>query len=413
MSTSATGAIGANEPMAAQGVPLLYVCDWPPSNLGGGPILMSRLLHRYPPDMITVLTSTRFARVSPKEGRLKCDEITVPLSEGYGRFGLGRLRTLLNRLRIPAIAITVRRIVRQRQIAVILTVLHGQLCFAAAIAGWMTDVPYVVVVHDDYLTDMNFFGRWLTRALMRGAAHIYCVSSGMKETIRRNFGVDAELQLPATERHADKPARLRGHEIVIVFAGSITGAVEDNLKLLAALITSGRFREIGIDAQLHLYTVLKRDQQREWGWNHPSIVIHGWVAQAELTAVLCKADILFLPFSFAPAESHTVKTAFPSKTADYLASGTPILVFGPKYSTLVAYARREGFGEIVTEPDGDLLGQAIQRIVRDPAHREALRQRALAVFAKYHDISQQRADFVRLLNTIVCDKAPQAVSNPT
>ena len=408
---SATEVINANEPVAGQSVRLLYVCDWPPSNFGGGPILMSRLLREYPADTITVLTSTRFARVSPKEGRLECDEITVPLSEGYGRFGLGRLRILLNWLRIPLIAFTVRRVILQREIAAILTVLHGQFCFAAALAGWVTGVPYIVMVHDDYATEMNFVGRWATRAVMNGAAHTYCVSPGMQETIRRNFGVDAELQLPATERGEHEPARSAGGEISIVYAGSITAAVEDNLKLLATLITSGKLTKRGVDAKLHLYTVLKQEQKREWGWDHPNIVIHSWVGQAELPDVLCKADILFLPFSFAPEEMHTVKTAFPSKTADYLASGTPILVFGPQYSTLVAYAGREGFGEIVMEPDGELLAEAIQRIARDAGHREMLSRRAQTVFSKYHDIARQRKDFVRLLNTIVHETFPEAVSS--
>jgi hypothetical protein len=128
---------------------------------------------------------------------------------------------------------------------------------------------------------------------------------------------------------------------------------------------------------------------------------------------LSNADILFLPFSFAPEEMHTVKTAFPSKTADYLASGTPILVFGPKYSTLVAYALREGFGEIVMEPEGELLAHAIQRIARDAGRREMLSRRGQVVFSKYHDIAQQRVDFVRLLNTIVRETSPQPVSNRT
>jgi glycosyltransferase involved in cell wall biosynthesis len=408
---SATGVINASKHVAGQSVRLLYVCDWPPSNFGGGPILMSRLLREYPADTITVLTSTRFARVSPKDGRLECDEITVPLSEGYGRFGLGRLRILLNWLRIPVIAFKVRRLIRQRKIAAILTVLHGQFCFAAALAGWMTNVPYIVVVHDDYVTEMNVLGRWLSRAIMRSAAHIYCVSPGMQQTIRDRFGVEAELQPPATERHEREYVRPADGEISIVFAGSITSAVEDNLKLLASLITSGKLTEHGIDAKLHLYTIVKQEQKREWGWDHSNIVFHGWVGQAELPDVLCQADILFLPFSFSPKERHTVKTAFPSKTADYLASGTPILVFGPEYSTLVAYARREGFGEIVMESDGELLVRAIQRLNRDPAHREMLSRRALAAFSKHHDITQQRENFMRLLDTIVRESFPQAASN--
>src|SRR5262249_52913447 len=156
-------------------------------------------------------------------------------------------------------------------------------------------------------------------------------------------------------------------------------------------------------AELHLYTQLSPERIHDWGWDHPSISVHGWVSQRELQGVLRGADILFLPFSFSERVRYAVETGFPSKTADYLASGTPILVFGPNYSSLVAYARREGFAEMVTEADPDLLAEAIRRIALDPGHREALSSRALEVFSKYHDIGQQRADFLRVLNSIVTE----------
>jgi glycosyltransferase involved in cell wall biosynthesis len=223
----------------------------------------------------------------------------------------------------------------------------------------------------------------------------------MQDTIRSQFGVESELHWPATERPLFESSREGSDELSIVFAGSITGAVEDSLRALADLITSGKLAESGIQkAKLHLYTVVKKAQKRAWGWDHPSIEVHPWVAQGQLSQILRKADILFLPFSFASAERHTVETAFPSKTADYLASGTPILVFGPNYSSLVAYARREKFAEMVTEADPRLLASAIRRIALDLGHREALSLRALEVFSKHHDIGHQRTDFLRVLNSI-------------
>lgn len=403
---SETEVLCDEEQMCDRVVRLLYICDFPPSNLGGGPILMSRLLGEYPADSIAVLTSTRYARVSPREGRLACDEITVGLSEGYGRFGLGRIRTVLNWLRIPWISLVARRTIRKRHVRAILTVLHGQFCFAAALAARLCCIPYVVVIHDDYATGMNVIGRSLTRAVVRNAAHVYSVSPGMQENIRSQFGVESELHWPAAEYPHFESSRQGNDELSIVFAGSITGAVEDSLRALAELITSGKLANCEIHkAKLHLYTIVKEEQQRAWGWDHPSIVVHPWVAQGELPQILRKADILFLPFSFAATERHTVETAFPSKTADYLVSGTPIIVFGPSYSSLVAYARREGFAEIVTERDPDLLADAIRRIVLDAGYREALSSRALQVFSKHHDIGQQRKDLLRVLNSIVTERS--------
>jgi glycosyltransferase involved in cell wall biosynthesis len=294
-----------------------------------------------------------------------------------------------------------RRIVRRRRIAAILTVLHGRFYFAAALAARLSGIPYIVVVHDDYVTGMNTMVRRLTKAIMRNAAHVYSVSPEMQDTIQSQFGVESELQRPASERPRFESVPPQSHELSIVYAGQITWAVQDSISALIDLIMSGKLKEYGVEsAKVHLYTVVKEERKRAWGWDHPDVVVHPWVGQAELPEVLHRADILFLPFSFAPAERHTVETAFPSKTADYLASGTPILVFGPNYSSIVAYARREGFAEIVTEPGSESLARAIQRIALDPDHRQKLGSRALQVFSKYHDISKQRSEFMHVLYAI-------------
>lgn len=398
---SATQAAAEVVPKSTESVRLLYMCDFPPSNLGGGPILMSRLLKEYPPESITVLTSDRFAKISPPEGRLHCEEIIVPLSEGYGRFGLGYFRIALNWLRIPFIAWRATQIIRKRQSAAILTVLHGYFVFAVALAARVTGIPYVVIAHDDYSISMNPVARLMTRAVLRNAAHIYCVSPGMQETLGSRFGVNSELQPPATEKPQLQSSQRKGDELSIIFAGSITAAVQDSLRAAAELITSGRLKQCGVtNAKLHLYTVVKEEQKRAWGWEHPDIVVHSWIGQDELVRVLRSGDILFLPFSHAASQKHTVQTAFPSKTADYLASGTPILVYGPEYSSLVAYARREGFGEIVSDGEPDSLLAAIRRIACSAEHRQALSARSLEAFWKYHNIEKQRADFSETVSSI-------------
>lgn len=408
---SATEVIPPQQQTSAEPPALLYMCDFPPSNLGGGPILLSRLLGEYPADTIAVLTSTRFAKVSPREGRLRCEEIAVPLSDAHGRFGLGRLRVALNWLRIPAIARVARRVIERRKISAIVTVLHGQFCFAAAIAARLSRIPYVVIVHDDYASGMNMIGRRLARAVLRGAAHIYCVSPGMRQQLLSEFGADSQVQWPATERPHSESTRVARDEFAIVFAGSITAAVEDSLRVLGELLTSEKLVACGIrNPKLHLYSIVREEQKRGWGWDHRAIEVHPWINQSELARVLRAADILFLPFSFAPAQRHTVETAFPSKTADYLASGTPILVFGPSYSSLVAYAREERFAAIVTRQDSELLAEAIRRIAADAAHRQALSSQALQTFSRHHDIHRQRQEFLQVLHSIVSANSRPLVS---
>src|SRR6185436_4516024 len=65
-------------------VPILFMCDFPPSNLRGGSVLISRLLEEFPRDRILVLTGSYYESVSPQEGRLSCRHLVFPTSSQTG-----------------------------------------------------------------------------------------------------------------------------------------------------------------------------------------------------------------------------------------------------------------------------------------------------------------------------------------
>jgi len=64
---------------------LLFFCDFPPSNLVGGSILMSRLFANYPVDKIVVLTGSHLSKLSPADGRLGCKHIVFPTTKRTGK----------------------------------------------------------------------------------------------------------------------------------------------------------------------------------------------------------------------------------------------------------------------------------------------------------------------------------------
>jgi glycosyltransferase involved in cell wall biosynthesis len=390
------------EELFNEAVNLLYICDFPPSNFSGGPVLMSRLLRGYPPDRIVVLTSSRYLSVSPKEGRLACPHIAFLTTNGCGRWGLGRIKNAIDWLMIPVLALVTAYLIRKRRIDVMMTIVHGDFFIAAAIAGWITRTPYIAVAHDDRVTPiqrrsplLKYVLRPLVRGVLRGAAHIYAISPEMQSRLKSEYGVDSELQRPATEADCpDDTAAKRApsfHSPVILYAGAITESVEDSLKLLAEILVTGKLQQCGLEsARLYLYTQLSPEKIRDWGWDHPSISVQGWVPQKELRGVLRGADILFLPFSFSEKARYAVESAFPSKTADYLAAGRPILVFGPPYSSLVRYAAEQGFAEIVDEFSPDALVRGIQKIITCHEYRHSMIARSLEVFSHHHDVVQQR-----------------------
>lgn len=397
------------EELFNEAVNLLYICDFPPANSAGGPILMKRLLQGYAPDHVIVFTnSAAFCESQPAE-RLSCPHVVFPKFE-YGvskRLWVGRLK-LLNWAVLACVTVAAAVTILRRQVAVLVTVFHSRYFLAAAAAGWLTRKPYVVVVHDDFVSreeSATWFSRRIVKPLsglvLRHAAHVYAISPGMRRLLQVEFGAESEVQWPATERHPRRAqfAAAAGKETIILFAGAITYAVEDSLRLLIEIITSGRLKRDGISVKLHLYSKLSDDQRGAFG-NHPDVVVKNWVMQCEMPGVLAGADILFLPYSFLESSRHAVETAFPSKTADYLAAGKPVLVFGPPYSTVVHYALEEGFAEVVTECSADALTRAIERVLLAPGHGAALRAKALEVFSRNHDIDRQRAQFRLLLQSL-------------
>ena len=137
-----TPAGATTKPSAAE---LLYVCDFPPSNDSGGPILMKRLLQSYAPDHVIVFTNSVAFRLCHTADRLSCPHVLFPKFGVSKRLWVGKLKHLLNWAVLACVSVTAIVTILQRHVAVLVTVFHDRYFLAAAAAGWLTRKPYVVV----------------------------------------------------------------------------------------------------------------------------------------------------------------------------------------------------------------------------------------------------------------------------
>jgi glycosyltransferase involved in cell wall biosynthesis len=397
----------AGQPSDVGALNLLYVCDFPPSDRAGGDILMKRLLAGHSSNRLIVLAASHLTRVAC--GHLNCRHIKFPRLGGTRPF---RLKTTVDWLLVPVLASFAVALIIRYRVRAIITVAHGHFFIAAAMASFITRKPFVLVVHDDWVSSMKTNSRMLKhiaspifRGVVRNAAHVYSVSPQMHRLLKTDYGIDSEIQFPATELHCEHlpeqcSAGRSGNAAIIIYSGIWSHAVEDTLGLMADIVSSGALEKHGLkNVEFHLYTNFGR-RNLEWPWNHPSIRVHGWVSQADLQVILADGDILFLPFSFSEAAKFSVESGFPSKTADYLASGKPILVVGPPYSTIVRYAEQNGFAAVVNEPDPEAIAVKIKEIIASASLRECLRANSLAAFEKNHNIVRQRAAFCSTLSKI-------------
>src|SRR6266498_235971 len=395
-------------------IPILYVCDFPPSNFHGGPILASRLLATYRSDEITILFGSRYRELGIRHGLLDCPHVIYPWNNETGRWGTGRIKTAICWLRIPLLALEIRRQARQARAGAMLTIAHGHFFIATALASWLISIPFILIVHDDWVRALRrssyvlrHFCGTIFRAVVHRAAHIYAVSPSMQKMLAQDYGVVSELLLPATDPidGAEDTLHVTSTEnrsLRIVYAGALTEATEDSVDLLINLIKSEKLLGYGIKSwELHLYAIVTPQQTIEW--DDKRIRLHGWVSQPELRRALTDADILVLPYSFRNDHRFATEQAFPSKTADYLRSGTPILIFAPPYSSIVKYARQFRLAEIVDEPSAEKLAEGIVRIWQSPGYRAQLRVNSLGTLNANHDINKQRAGLRKMMYRLVQD----------
>ena len=85
---------------------------------------------------------------------------------------------------------------------------------------------------------------------------------------------------------------------------------------------------------------------------HPAIrLMEPTQDDAEFFKMLAAADALVLPINYDAESVAFIRYSMPTKVPAYMASGTPILVYGPRGVAQVDYAAREGWGHVVSERD--------------------------------------------------------------
>jgi len=122
--------------------------------------------------------------------------------------------------------------------------------------------------------------------------------------------------------------------------------------------------------------------------------------------MLASADVLLLPFNFDAASTAYMRLSMPTKVPAYLASGTPILVYGPPQVAAVAYASRQRWAEVVGERSVPALCAAIRRLLTDGPLRRMLAERALDVARVNHDAPRVRERFRAALESAEGAGAP-------
>ena len=369
---------------------LLYVGDVPVESSYHGSALLHRLLSDYPHDCLTVIETA--TESDPSRRLPKVNYISHPI---------GKARWLNTRFH-PYVAAWFTHTAKSRAPQItqsvngagfesVLTVAHGFGWLAAANIASKRKVPLHLIVHDDWPRIVDI-APWFRRKLDEQFANVYrqaqsrlCVSPAMSRFYEERYGEPAQVIYPSRAPNCldynAPPAHLANNDkpFTIAFAGSINS--NGYTQALTALQNALK----PVEGRLLIFG------PNQFGLDNPNTENCGLINSSQLlTRLREEAHALFVPMSFDGCDRVNMQMAFPSKLADYTATGLPLLIYGPTYCSAVVWARENSGVAEVVETEAD-LSDAVARLAHDPDTRVALGKRALAVGREYftHNRVQQ------------------------
>jgi glycosyltransferase involved in cell wall biosynthesis len=184
----------------------------------------------------------------------------------------------------------------------------------------------------------------------------------------------------------------------IVFTGAIYSGQADSVRRLVHVLDQEPQFNASQPLNMHLtlYTMMSEEALSRMGMLGNN-VSSGRVTNESIPDVLSKANIAFVPIYFEPAMRHFAETSFPTKIAEYVASGVPILAHVPPYSTVARYCREHGCGLVVDEPNEESLRDALILLRTDATLRTNLSMRALEAARRKHDAARIAPAFLQQL----------------
>ncbi len=132
----------------------------------------------------------------------------------------------------------------------------------------------------------------------------------------------------------------------------------------------------------------------------PGVRYAGFVPRSEFPRILMEVDLLVLPVNFDRESLDYVRYSMANKGPEYMASGTPILVYGPLKAATVEYAASEGWGYVVSERNKEKLERAILDLMSSVEKRLRLGQHARKLAFAKHDVTRVRQRFQTLLSRV-------------
>lgn len=397
----------------------LILCHEPINRIGGGGVTMGNLFRGWPQDRLAqVWAHHRFeidTDICPNNLRLSAH--TMPGS-GWVPGTVRQQRELVRRLRPilrPGVRFDYERVrlwVSEFAPEVIYSQATPQPMYTWWLPRWLSrdlKVPLVHHIMDDWPAALEAewappFRQVLTPVLRRqlnalfAAAEVnLAICQQMADAFAARYGttfIPFHNAVDLTDWTTPKQDYgISDDTFRVVYLGAL-GVEMQLLSLQSFARVVSSLAERGVPISLTVYTGgIYLEYFRQYLGDLTAVHHGGTVARQDLCSRLAAADLLVLPVNFDLRGQISGRYSMPTKVPEYMASGTPVLVYAPGHVPAAQYARESGWGYLVDHEDPGLLENAVTELMNSRALRARLGLRGRELAILNHDAQKVRTRF--------------------
>lgn len=266
------------------------------------------------------------------------------------------------------------------------------------VVSYVCDEYYFVNTPDSLLDRMRLkLLQRKIRKLMTESCHLVVISEELKRAYAETFGVETSVVMTGAQCSiAETPVVLEAPAEISYF-----GNIRCNRYVVLAEI--GREldainRELGSSFRLKIYTSEKDPQILGEFADIESVKLCGFVTGQAYEQAFHNAQLLLHVEAFDESSVDFTKHSVSTKIADSLASGIPLVAYGPAEISSMQHLLRNEAALAATSREE--LRPMLMKAFGDPAERQKAARNGLETAKKYHDSRISGQKMRKILETI-------------
>lgn len=270
--------------------------------------------------------------------------------------------------------------------------------------------PLVFHMMDDWpstISNKGFFKNyWLKkidkefRALLDRASVLMSISDEMANEYKKRYNKDFITFHNSVDLGFWKKYQRNNYELPefpsILYAGRIGPGIESSLEVIAEAIEL-----VNIELGASVKFILKTGKNPSWSSKYKCTEYQNLEPHSEMPKVLSQADFLILPYDFSQESIKFIQYSMPTKAAEYMVSGTPVIIFSPKETAIVKYADKCKWAEVITENNPIKLAEAIKYLIQNKKIRERVAHNAKTIAEKDHNTIIVTNNFRKVISSLM------------